>query len=64
MTCCNLSLYSSGSFGSLLGSHPCYDTESDLVDHVSDVVSNTHQEFTISAEVDDFGLRAEEVTEG
>ena len=62
MTCCNLSLYSSGSFGSLLGSHPCYDTESDLVDHVSDVVSDTHQEFA-SRQVDDFGLLAEEVTE-
>ena len=63
MTCCNLFLYSSGNFGSLLGSHPCYDTESDLVDHVSDVVSDTHQEFAISTEVDDVGLRAEEVTE-
>ena len=63
MTCCNLSLYSSGSFGSLLGSHPCYDTESNLVGHVSDVVSDTHPEFTFCTEVDDVGLRAEEVTE-
>ena len=63
MTCCILSLYSSGSFGSLLGSHPCYDTETDLVDHVSDVVSDTHPEFTFCASVDDSDFWAEEVTE-
>ena len=63
MTCCNLLLYSSDNFGSLLGSHPCYNTESDLVDHVSDVVSNTHPELTVSSSVNNADFWAEEVTE-
>ena len=63
MTCCNLFLYSSGNFGSLLGSHPCYNTESDLVDHISNVVCDTHPEFAFSTSVDDLDFWAEEVTE-
>jgi len=29
-------------FGSLLGTHPCNDTESNLVDHVGDVIQDGH----------------------
>ena len=36
------SLCSCDGFGSLLGTHPGDDTESDLVDHVSDVVEDGH----------------------
>jgi hypothetical protein len=37
-----VSLGSCQGFGSLLGTHPSDDTESDLVDHVSDVVQDGH----------------------
>ena len=37
-----VSLGSCHGFGSLLGTHPCNDTEADLVDHVSDVVEDSH----------------------
>ena len=37
-----VSLGSCDGFGSLLGTHPGDDTESDLVDHVSDVVEDGH----------------------
>ncbi len=40
-----VSLCSCDGFGSLLGTHPCNDTESDLVDHVSDVVKDSHDFF-------------------
>ena len=53
---------SSEGFGSLLGAHPGNDTESDLVDHVSDVVEDSH-DFSRDG-VEDTGFWVEEVADG
>ena len=57
------SLSSCDGFGSLLGTHPCNDTESDLVDHVSDVVEDSH-DFCIDSVGQNVSGWVEQVAEG
>jgi len=49
--------------GCFLRTHPRNDTESNLVDHVSNVVCNTHHQLAFSAEIDDYNFWTEQVTD-